>query len=59
MTDKRIKEPCPFCGAPASEIQILRFMKDVNKIYCPYCQATFEGGYGKLEVIKKWNTRCK
>ena len=59
MTDKRIKEPCPFCGTPAIAIQIVTFRQGVNKIRCPHCHVTFEGGWSKQEVIDKWNCRYR
>lgn len=57
MTDKRIKEPCPFCGLPAKEIQIHTFRAGVNRIICPNCKATFDYLCGKQELIDKWNKR--
>jgi Lar family restriction alleviation protein len=59
MTDKRIKEPCPFCGTKAEEIQIRHFKDGINKIKCPNCNVTFEGAYSKQEIIDKWNGRYK
>lgn len=57
MTDKRIKEPCPFCGTAAKDIQIKHYADGLNKIYCPNCRVTFEGMDGKEAVINKWNRR--
>ena len=57
MTDKRIKEPCPFCGEKAENIQIKHFKDGWNKIYCPTCCVTFEGVENKQTVIDKWNNR--
>lgn len=59
MTDKRIKEPCPFCGNAAENIQIQQFKNGVNKIRCPICKVTFEGFYSKQEIIDKWNGRYR
>ena len=59
MTDKRIKEPCPFCGTKAEEIQIRHFKDGINKIKCPNCNVTFEGLYSKQEIIDKWNGRYR
>ena len=61
MNDKRIKEPCPFCGTKAEEIQIktIPFSKGYNKVYCPMCKATFEEFSSKQEAIDKWNRRYK
>ena len=59
MTDKRIKEPCPFCGTKAEEIQIQHFKDGFNKIYCPNCRVTFEGMGSKETVINKWNNRYR
>lgn len=59
MTDKRIQEPCPFCGTPAKEIQIREIQKGMSKIYCPKCRATFEGYGNKIEMISKWNLRFR
>ena len=57
MTDKRIKENCPFCGHPANDIQLKVFREGLTKIYCPSCKATFEGIEGKQKMIDRWNTR--
>ena len=59
MTDKRIKEPCPFCGHPAKDIQIKTYQTGFNKIYCPECHVTFEGLDSKQAVIDKWNRRFR
>ena len=59
MTDKRIIEPCPFCGTKANDIQIKHFKDGFNKIYCPICKATFEGLHSKQEVIDMWNRRYR
>lgn len=59
MTDKRIKEPCPFCGAKPEEIQIKSFGDGMNKIYCPKCSATFELIASKQNLIDRWNARFK
>ena len=59
MTDKRIKEPCPFCGTPAKDIQIVNHGRGYNKIHCPKCKVTFDGVYGKQELINKWNGRYR
>ncbi len=59
MTDKRIKEPCPFCGCPQEEIQIISLQKGENKIKCPKCKASFEGTYSKQDLIDKWNGRYR
>ena len=59
MTDKRIKESCPFCGTKSSDIQIKHYQDGLNKIYCPNCHATFEGFYSKQEAINKWNMRFR
>ena len=59
MTDKRIKEPCPFCGTKSNDIQIKHFKDGFNKIYCPNCRVTFEGVYSKQEVIDMWNRRYR
>lgn len=59
MTDKRIKEPCPFCGNAAENIQIINFRNGLNKIKCPNCSVTFEGFYSKQEIIDKWNGRYR
>ena len=59
MNDKRVKEPCPFCGNPAENIQIKRYTNGYNKIMCPECYATFEGFYNRQEVIDKWNRRFR
>lgn len=57
MADKRIKEPCPFCGTKAENIQIKHYQDGLNKIYCPNCRATFECVDSKETVISKWNNR--
>lgn len=57
MTDKRIKEGCPFCGVSACNIQITMYQKQIGKIYCPDCGVKFEGQYGKQTLINKWNNR--
>ena len=59
MTDKRIKEPCPFCGTKAEDIQIKHYNDGLNKIVCPNCNVTFEGFDSKLSVIDKWNCRWR
>ena len=59
LRDKRIKEPCPFCGTNAEDIQIRSFRDGVNKIYCPNCKATFDGFDSKQALINKWNTRYR
>ena len=59
MTDKRIKEPCPFCGCKAEEIQIKTYKDGYNKIYCPDCHVTFEGLSSKQSIIDKWNCRYR
>ena len=55
--DKRIKEPCPFCGEKADRIQIRTLQAGQNKIYCPRCLASFDFWGNKQEVIDKWNGR--
>lgn len=64
MTDKRIKEDCPFCGTSKNEIQVIvvRFT-DKNKgkytiVSCPKCGCEFHG-YGIMNIISKWNTRYR
>ena len=57
--DKRIKEPCPICGTPASEIKIITINKGINKIECPKCKLTFNYYAGKQEIINKWNYRYR
>ena len=57
MTDKRIKEDCPFCGHPADDIQIKTFKEGCTRIYCPSCWATFEGLESKAKIINRWNAR--
>ena len=59
MTDRRIKEPCPFCGTKAEDIQIIHYKDGINKIKCPNCNVTFDGFYGKQEVIDMWNRRYR
>lgn len=59
MTDKRIKEPCPFCGNSAKDIQIKTYQDGASKIYCPKCYATFEGVDSKRVLIDKWNYRFR
>ena len=59
MTDKRIKEPCPFCGTKAEDIQIKHYNDGYNKIYCPNCRVTFEGMDSKVAIINKWNSRYR
>lgn len=59
MTDKRIKEPCPFCGCAAQDIQITHYKDGYNKIRCPECGATFDSMDGKQTVIDKWNRRYR
>ena len=62
MTDKRIKEDCPFCGHDKSDIQ-LHLIGNTSKgnyveVYCPECGVRFIG-YGKQNVIDKWNRRYR
>jgi len=59
MTDKRIKEPCPFCGTKAEDIQIKHYKDGLNKIVCPKCNVTFDGFDSKQSVIDKWNRRWR
>lgn len=59
MTDKRIKEPCPFCGNPAENIQIITYRDGANRIECPKCNVTFAGFYSKQKLIDKWNERYR
>lgn len=53
MTDKRIKEPCPICKTPATEIQIVPVTKCMNKIKCPKCGLTFDWLGGKAETYRR------
>ena len=62
MTDKRIKEDCPFCGHDKSDIH-LYLIGHNNKgnyveIGCPECGVKFSG-YGKQNMIDKWNRRYR
>ena len=59
MIDKRIKEPCPFCGHPAHAIQIKTYGNGKNKILCPECRATFDLLGSKQMSIDKWNCRFR
>lgn len=58
VTDKRIKEDCPFCHTPAERIQIIIYEKRNNHgyIYCPNCGCQFSGE-GKQNLIDMWNRR--
>ena len=58
MTDKRIKEPCPFCGTKAEEIQI-QTLNSMNRVYCPKCRATFDYWSSKQSAIDNWNCRYR
>lgn len=62
MTDKRIKEDCPFCGHDKSDIQIVDYGKSSKgyfvEIRCPECGVKFSG-YGKQNMIDKWNRRYR
>lgn len=60
MTDKRIKEDCPFCGIDKSQIQVIvPFVDKIRGKYtivsCPNCHCEFKG-YGVMNIIDKWNT---
>lgn len=60
MTDKRIKEPCPFCGTPAKEIIIDdTSCANLKRIYCPKCNVQFGWSTSKQELINKWNCRFR
>ena len=59
MTDKRIKEPCPFCGCKAKDIQIIEYSKGSNRIECPNCYASFTFISSKQAVIDSWNRRYR
>ena len=59
MTDRRIKEPCPFCWTSEKEIQIITYIEGVNIIRCPNCGVTFEGFWSKQEIIDRWNGRYR
>lgn len=56
MTDRQIKEPCPFCGETAENIQIRNF-RDSYIIYCPKCCTSFDFTATKETTIKRWNIR--
>lgn len=58
MTDKRIKEPCPFCNEPADRIQITH-VGLYTRIACTNCGAKFDGNYSKQDLIDKWNRRWR
>lgn len=63
MTDKRIKEDCPFCGMNKTQIQVIVHFKDKDKgkyvtVSCPKCGCEFKG-YGIMNIIAKWNTRYR
>lgn len=59
MSDRRIIEPCPFCGAKGKEIQLVVFEDGMSKIRCPRCKVTFEGMWSRQEIINKWNERYR
>lgn len=59
MTDKRIKEPCPFCGCEAKNIEITTYRDGYSKISCPNCRITFDGFDSKQNLINKWNMRYR
>jgi hypothetical protein len=62
MTDKRIKEDCPFCYHDKSDIQVylLAKCKEGNyvEVSCPEYGAKFVG-FGKQNMIDKWNRRYR
>lgn len=59
MTDKRVKEPCPFCGTKADKIEIVTVGVRAYRIHCPKCSAGFLGCGGKQYLIDKWNGRYR
>lgn len=61
MTDKRIKMDCPFCGHDKSDIQVITVGSRKKEgvwveVRCPECGVRFSG-YGKQNIINKWNRR--
>lgn len=57
MTDKRIKEPCPFCGCKPTKITVKTHQGGMTRVQCPICHATFEGLGDKRIMIDRWNNR--
>ena len=55
MTDKRIKEGCPFCGEKKENIQITT-LGNLNRLYCPKCECEFRDT-NKQKLIDRWNCR--
>lgn len=62
MTDKRIKEDCPFCGHDKSDIQLYLIGHDIDgylvEVSCPECGVKIIG-CGKQNTIDKWNRRYR
>ena len=58
MTDKRIKQDCPFCHEAADKIQVSVTKGKVayGHIFCPHCGCMFVGK-SKQELIDRWNMR--
>ena len=59
MTDKRIKENCPFCNEAAEKIQINSKGRFYNKLTCTNCGVNFSGAYSKQDLIDRWNRRWR
>lgn len=59
MTDKRIKEPCPFCGEKAENIRVHTLGSGNNRVICPTCRATFDSWESKQDAIDRWNRRWR
>ena len=57
-TDKRVKLNCPFCGAPACTIQVIKVGSNYSEIRCPRqgCEAKITGSSNQ-DVISRWNRR--
>ena len=56
MTDKRIKEPCPFCGEKAENIE-LNYHIEQWEFVCPTCGAIVTFNTWKDKSIEKYNQR--
>ena len=59
MTDKRIKEPCLFCGEKAENIRVHTLGNGNNRVICPTCRATFDSWESKQDAIDRWNRRWR
>ena len=56
MTDKRIKEDCPFCDNKKENISIISYGNNFAEIRCTKCGCILRGST-KQDAIDKWNCR--